>query len=75
VRADLASWEIFPVRFPSEPEKGGTVPGGFEDFYRHVGEAVKDRTKLPPRSAPDVAALSATAARYGVTIAGPPPGA
>jgi mannose-6-phosphate isomerase-like protein (cupin superfamily) len=52
-----------------------TVPGGFEDFYRQVGEQVADRTKLPPRSEPDVEALSETASQHGVTIVGPPPGA
>ena len=52
-----------------------TVPGGFERFYRDVGEAVVDRGKLPSRSEPDITALSATAAKYGITILGPPPGA
>jgi mannose-6-phosphate isomerase-like protein (cupin superfamily) len=52
-----------------------TVPGGFEDFYRHAGESVPDRTRLPARSEPDVEALSNTAARYGIRILGPPPGA
>ena len=52
-----------------------TVPGGFEGFYRQAGEAVPDRTRLPARSEPDVDALSSTAARYGIRIVGPPPGA
>lgn len=50
-----------------------TVPGGFEEFYRQVGKSVTDRTQLPPRSEPEVEALSGTASRYGVTIVGPPP--
>jgi quercetin dioxygenase-like cupin family protein len=52
-----------------------TAPGGVEDFYRQVGESVVDRTKLPPRAVPDVQALSSTAAKHGITIVGPPPGA
>jgi mannose-6-phosphate isomerase-like protein (cupin superfamily) len=52
-----------------------TVPGGFEGFYRGAGESVPDRTRLPARSEPDVEALSNTAARYGIRIVGPPPGA
>lgn len=51
-----------------------TVPGGFEHFYRHVGTTVTDRTRLPLRSEPDVQALVETAAQYGITIVGPPPG-
>jgi quercetin dioxygenase-like cupin family protein len=52
-----------------------TVPGGFENFYRQVGENVTDRTQLPPRREPDVEALAKTASQHGVTIVGPPPGA
>ena len=51
-----------------------TVPGGFEDFYREVGQAVADRTQLPAPTEPDVEALSTAAARHGITIVGPPPG-
>jgi hypothetical protein len=51
------------------------VPGGFEGVYRRAGESVPDRTRLPARSEPDVEALSNTAARYGIRIVGPPPGA
>lgn len=50
------------------------VPGGFEGFYREVGESVPDRRELPPRSEPDIGAVSAVAAKYGVMIVGPPPG-
>jgi mannose-6-phosphate isomerase-like protein (cupin superfamily) len=52
-----------------------TVPGGFEGFYREVGQRVSDRTHLPTRSEPDVEALAETAAQHGITIIGPPPGA
>ena len=51
-----------------------TAPAGFEGFYREVGKPVADRSQLPARSEPDVAALAPAAARYGVTIVGPPPG-
>jgi quercetin dioxygenase-like cupin family protein len=52
-----------------------TAPGGFEGFYRHVGEPVTDRTRLPAATEPDVEALSGAAAQYGIAIVGPPPGA
>ncbi|MGH9245257.1 MAG: cupin domain-containing protein [Acidimicrobiales bacterium] len=51
-----------------------TIPGGFEAFYRHVGESVTDRTQLPPTREPDVEALTRAAAQHGITITGPPPG-
>jgi mannose-6-phosphate isomerase-like protein (cupin superfamily) len=51
-----------------------SVPGGFEGFYREVGEQVTDRAELPDPAEPDVDALSDTAGRYGITIVGPPPG-
>jgi quercetin dioxygenase-like cupin family protein len=51
-----------------------TVPGGFEDFYREVGESVSDRNNLPPRREPDVEHVSSVSARYGIIITGPPPG-
>jgi mannose-6-phosphate isomerase-like protein (cupin superfamily) len=50
-----------------------TVPGGFEDFYRQAGEKVLNRGKIPGTTEPDVAQLSALAARYGTSIVGPPP--
>lgn len=50
-----------------------TVPGGFEAFYRDVGESVSNRRALPARSEPDVAVVSAVAAKHGVVIMGPPP--
>jgi quercetin dioxygenase-like cupin family protein len=52
-----------------------TTPGGFETFYRDVGEPVADRARLPARVEPDAAALSRTAAQHGIAIVGPPPGA
>jgi quercetin dioxygenase-like cupin family protein len=52
-----------------------TTPGGFEEFYRHVGEPATDRTRLPVMTQPDVEALSGAAAQYGIAIVGPPPGA
>ena len=52
-----------------------TVPGGFEDFYREVGQAIADPTHLPAPTEPDIEGLSTAAARHGITIVGPPPGA
>jgi quercetin dioxygenase-like cupin family protein len=51
-----------------------TAPGGFEDFYREMGESVTDRTELPGRTDPDIERLSGAALQYGITIVGPPPG-
>lgn len=48
------------------------VPGVFDGFFREVGEPVTDRSQLPPRREPDVERLSDVAARYGMTIVGPP---
>lgn len=50
-----------------------TVPGGFERFYREVGEGVIDPTHLPPRREPEIESLSNVAAQHGITITGPPP--
>jgi hypothetical protein len=49
-------------------------PGGFEQFAAEVGEPAQALT-LPPEPAvpPDLAALTETAARYGITIIGPSP--
>ena len=50
------------------------MPGGFEDFYRQVGDRVYERDHLPTPTEPDVESLSEVAARFGVTIVGPPIG-
>lgn len=50
-----------------------SVPGGFDAFYREVGQAVPDRTHLPARTQPDADLLAHTAARHGITITGGPP--
>ena len=50
------------------------VPGGFEEFYRQVGDRVYERDNLPTPTEPDVQSLSEVAARFGVTIVGPPIG-
>jgi mannose-6-phosphate isomerase-like protein (cupin superfamily) len=52
-----------------------TVPGGFEEFYREVGQSLTDRGRLPAKTAPDLAVVSMAAAKYGVRIVGPPPDA
>lgn len=50
-----------------------TEPGGFEGFMRAVGEPAK-RLEIPPPAteAPDMVALNALAAEYGIEILGPP---
>jgi hypothetical protein len=83
VAASFGSWLYVPQGTPhawrcASVEAGllnVTVPGGFEGFYRQAGESVADRTRLPARSESEVGALSSTAARYGIKIVGPPPGA
>lgn len=50
-----------------------TEPAGFEQFMREVGEPAA-RLEIPPPATepPDVAALTAAAAEYGIEITGPP---
>src|SRR5882757_6631262 len=50
-----------------------TEPAGFEKFMRAVGEPAQ-RLEIPPPATepPDVAALTAAAAEYGIAITGPP---
>ena len=50
-----------------------TEPAGFEQFMRAVGEPAA-RLEIPPPATepPDVAALTAAAAQYGIEIVGPP---
>lgn len=50
------------------------IPAGFEKFVAEVGEPARALT-LPPQPAgpPDLAALTQTAARHGITILAPPP--
>jgi quercetin dioxygenase-like cupin family protein len=48
-------------------------PAGFENFVRTVGEPAQRLEVPPPASeAPDIAAMTAAAAQYGVEIIGPP---
>jgi quercetin dioxygenase-like cupin family protein len=50
-----------------------TEPAGFEQFMRAAGEPAT-RLEIPPPATepPDVAALTAAAAEYGIQITGPP---
>ncbi len=48
-------------------------PAGFDDFVRTVGEPAQQLVIPPPATEPpDVAALSAIAARFGIEVLGPP---
>lgn len=50
------------------------TPAGFEQWFVETGEPAGDLSLPPiPDSPPDVGALIAAAARYGVEILGPPP--
>jgi quercetin dioxygenase-like cupin family protein len=50
-----------------------TEPAGFEQFVRGAGEpAARMEIPPPPTEAPDMAAMSALAAEYGIEILGPP---
>jgi Cupin domain len=50
-----------------------TEPAGFEQFMRAAGEPAA-RLEIPPPATepPDVAALTAAAAEFGIEITGPP---
>lgn len=52
-----------------------STPGGFERFFFDTGEPARTRT-IPPASdgPPDLDALVAALAGYGVDVLGPPPG-
>ena len=83
VAASVGWWVYVPPGTPHAwrcDSPGGqllnvTVPRWLRGFYRRAGESVPERTRLPARSEPDVEALSNRAARYGIRIVGPPPGA
>jgi hypothetical protein len=48
-------------------------PAGFDRFVTEVGIPAETRTLPPPSDGPpDVAALGAVAAKYGIEILGPP---
>ena len=47
------------------------VPAGFDRFVAEAGEPARERA-LPPPAPPDIAKLSAAAARDGQEILGPP---
>jgi quercetin dioxygenase-like cupin family protein len=50
-----------------------TEPAGFDEFTRAAGEpAQRLEIPPPPTEAPDIAALTALAAEYGIEITGPP---
>lgn len=49
-----------------------TTPGGFEGFVMEMGEPAPRRA-LPPAAPPDMAKLTALAAKYGIEILGPLP--
>ena len=51
----------------------GTDPGGFDGFVRMVGEPTTTLTLPPPPDGPpDMGALVAAAAQFGIEILGPP---
>jgi mannose-6-phosphate isomerase-like protein (cupin superfamily) len=50
-----------------------TIPGGFEKFMRELSQPALTATPPPPASKPpDMGLITATAARYGIEILGPP---
>lgn len=46
------------------------TPAGFEQFFATIGQPAPNG-ELPEPAAPDVPAVAATAARYGVTLLPP----
>lgn len=63
----------FLVRSPQARFLLVTDPGGFENFMRELSQPALTLTPPPPPDAPpDMAAIVATAARYGIEILGPP---
>ena len=82
IRAQAGTWIFVPRSVPHtwrcDSSEGRMltlfVPGGFDGFFRDVGEPVTGRSQLPPRREPDVERLSNMGARYGMRIVGPPLG-
>jgi quercetin dioxygenase-like cupin family protein len=80
VSAQAGTWVFVPRRIPHtwrcDSSEGRILvlfaPGDFDGYFREVGEPVPDRSGLPLKWEPDVERLSNVAARYGMTIVGPP---
>lgn len=50
------------------------TPGGYEGFFREMGEPARALTLPPPPvGTPDMARMSELGAKYGSTMTGPPP--
>jgi quercetin dioxygenase-like cupin family protein len=49
------------------------TPGGFEGYFRELGELIESRV-LPPPSTPDPARMMAVGPSFQVEVVGPPPG-
>jgi quercetin dioxygenase-like cupin family protein len=81
IRASAGTWLYLPRRIPHslriESDEARTlwlvVPGGFESFFVDVFPPATVGSS-PPDEQPDFERMAEAAARYGVTILGPPPG-
>lgn len=81
IAAPSGTWVFTPRRIPHtfvcESQEGRhlhlIIPAGFEAFFSEAGERATDLHAPPREAPPDVERLTALAARYDVTILGPPP--
>jgi quercetin dioxygenase-like cupin family protein len=80
IQASAGAWVYLPRRIPHslriDSDEARTlwfiVPGGFESFFADTFPAVAEGD--PASTSPGVKQMTEAAARYGVTILGPPPG-
>jgi quercetin dioxygenase-like cupin family protein len=81
IPASAGAWVYLPKRIPHslriESGEAKTlwlvVPGGFESFFVDTFPAAVEGGS-PSEESPDFGQMAEAAARYGVTILGPPPG-
>lgn len=81
ISASAGTWLYLPRRIPHslriESDEARTlwliVPGGFESFFADTFPQATEGSSPADRQ-PDLARMAEAAARYGVTILGPPPG-
>jgi quercetin dioxygenase-like cupin family protein len=81
ISATSGTWVYLPRRTPHSLRVDSDqarmlwliVPGGFDSFFVELFPAATDGS-TPSTEQPDVERMTEAAARYGVTVLGPPPG-
>src|SRR5712692_1591827 len=64
----------FQVASETARALGIVTPGGFEGYFKAMGEPARELVlPAPPQGAPDIARMTALSAKYGADVVGPPP--